>query len=152
MSVPDFRDKGLEFRGRNKDDIAYNNKKKKAVNDISWHNKDVYPNYLEQQASLQKDLRDMDNPINQGLLDEAKIQEYLRQHPHREEDCLKNAQDCVTGAWRWAFPTKSNNTIQYDSKKKNNGGKKSRKSHNSKKYKKSKKSHTTYKKSKRSRR
>jgi hypothetical protein len=139
----------LDFRGRNKQIDAYKEKKDQAIRDTLWYNKDVHKGYLDEQASLNTDLRVMSNHINQALLDKAKYEEYLRQNPHLKEDCFQNTKDCIASAWKWAFPTKSNNTIQYDSAKKNNGGKKSRKSQNSKKSmkskksKKSKRSHTT---------
>ena len=148
-----------DFRGRKPEEKVYKEAKEKAIRDMSWYNKNVHGNYLEEQALLQKDLRDMSKSINQDLIDKAKWEEYLIRNPHRKEDCLENAKNCVTGACEYikdactsAFPKKYTTTTTTPYSKKNNGGKKSRKSHNSKKYKKSKKSHTTYKKSKRSRR
>jgi hypothetical protein len=141
----------LDFRGRNKQIDEEKKKQMAAIEHIHKYKPDVHKAYLEEQALLREDLRNMDKSIDQALIDKAKQEEYLRQNPHLEEDCIENAKDCVTDALKWAFTRNSNNTIQYDSAKKNNGGKKSRKSHNSKKSKKSKKSHTS-KKSKRSRR
>jgi hypothetical protein len=145
------------FRGRKPEDNVYEEAKEKAIRNMSWYNKNVHTKYLEGQALLRKDLRDMSKSIDKELNDKARQEEDLRQHPWREENCPENAKNCIKGACEYikdactsVFPKKYTTTTPYS--KKNNGGKKSRKSHNSKKYKKSKKSHTTYKKSKRSRR
>lgn len=134
-------------------------KKMAAIKRIHNSNPDEYGDYLKKQALLQEELSGMYTPIDQELIDEAKRKEYLRKNPHLEEDCMKNATDCVTGACEYIkgvctsiFPKKFTTTPYTPYSKKNNGGKKSRKSHNSKKSRKSKRSHTTYKRSKRSRR
>ncbi len=139
-----------DFRGRNQQEYKYIEAKQKARGtvykpELNKNKDEPYEKYLK---TKEEETNEMSIPINQALLDEAKHEEYLRQNPHLKEDCFQNTKDCIAGALKWAFPTKSDNTIKsdYDSAKKNNGGKKSRKPHNSKKQRKSKKSkrsHTT---------